>query len=79
MVSNAMFRRSIGGSAGSAPINTHAISVGSGKFDASRVSHEGYPAAQPARPVAEGTKPKMGNSSGPKGTVEPPKGKSRGK
>jgi hypothetical protein len=86
MVSNTLFRKSIGGAAASAPISTHAISVGDGKFDPSRVSHAGYPAAEPARKVPEGTaKPKMNSSSGgapakspaAKGKVEPPKGKGK--
>jgi hypothetical protein len=76
MVSNLMFKKSIGGSAGSTPISTNSISVGGGSHDASRVSHTGYPAAEPARPVPPGNpKPKM---NGGEGTVEPPKGKAKG-
>jgi hypothetical protein len=90
MVSNTMAKRlfshSIGGSAASAPVDTHAISVGGGKFDPSRVSHKGYPGAESARKVPEGNaKPKMNSSSGgapakspaANGKVEPPKGKGK--
>jgi hypothetical protein len=78
MVSNTMakkmgFGKSIGGSSGAAPVNDKSVSLGDGKYEAKRVSHDGYPGGGPTMPIAEG-KPLTYSKAGKAGKVEPPKG-----
>jgi hypothetical protein len=82
MVSNALFRKSIGGAHGSAPISAKSISVGGGWHDPTRAQPEaGLPAREPPRPDPGGPGKPMVTSGAAakkpaaKGAVEPPKGK----
>jgi hypothetical protein len=50
MVSNMMFRKSMGNVA---PVNALSISVGDGKHEPERVSHAGYPGQGPKMGVPE--------------------------